>query len=246
METGQLLERFRLLSRDIQNGLQASQKQIGNLRLSQGRVELEQLSATIEKISEAWQDFSGWILVSTIDNLSEARNNSAPGRVDISSKIRRSKIRRKKDLERMGIKVDSADSEEVVVETFIPYFEQLLDLLFGNAIKYSPKAGHIEISCNRSQAGATVSIKSVGPLCKKTESNQLGEKGFRSENAILTPLSGQGYGLYNCKRLCELLGIDMELRPDQRVLYESNHVSYANFQVILRVPSEVPQEEPIA
>lgn len=243
MDNGQLLERFRLLSRDIQNGLQTSQKQIENLKASPSKSEAEQLSITIEKISEAWQDFSGWILVSTIENLSEARKNCAPGRVDISSKIYRSRIRRKNDLGRMGIRVDSSDTEEIVVETFIPYLEQLLDLVFGNAIKYSPKAGHIEISCNRSPNGATVSVKSVGPLCKKHESNQLGEKGFRSENAILTNLSGQGYGLYNCKRLSELLGIEMEFRPDQKTLYESDRVSYANFQVILRIPSEAPKAD---
>ncbi len=242
METGQLLERFRLLSRDIQNGLQASQRQIESLKGAPNKAGIDQLSETIEKISEAWQDFSGWILVSTIDDLSEARSNCAPGRVDISSKIYRSRMRRKNDLARMGIKIDSSDIEEIVIETFIPYFEQLLDLLFGNAIKYSPKAGHIEVSGSRSPTGATLSFKSVGPLCKKIESNQLGEKGFRSENAILTELSGQGYGLYNCKKLCELLGIAIEFRPDQKILYQSNGVSYANFQVILRIPSEPPQE----
>lgn len=241
MDTGQLLERFRLLSRDIQNGLQESQKKIEHLKISSKNGEVEQLSATIEKINDAWQDFSGWILVSTIDDLSEARNNCAPGRVDVASKIYRSRMRRKKDIERMGIKVDSGDTEEIIIETFIPYFEQLLDLLFYNAIKYSPKAGYIEFGCNRSSSGATITIKSLGPLCKKNESNQLGEKGFRSENAILTRLSGQGYGLYNCRRLCKLLGINMELKPDQKVSYELNQVSYANFQVILRVPLEAPK-----
>lgn len=236
MDTGQLLERFRQLSREIQIGLQNSQKQIGNLKISSSKEEIEQLSATIEKINESWQDFSGWILVSTLDDLSEARNNCAPGRVDVMSKIHRSRMRRKKDLSLMGIKVDTSDTKDIVIETFIPYFEQLLDLLFGNAIKYSPKAGYIEFSCNNNPSGVVVSIKSVGPLCKKSETNQLREKGFRSENAILTKLSGQGYGLYNCNRLCELLGITMDLRPDHKVLYESNQVSYANFQVILRVP----------
>lgn len=241
MENGQLLERFRLLSREIQNGLQNSQKLIESLKKNQNIEEISRISSTIDKINEAWQDFSGWILVSTIDNLEEARANCAPGRVDIPSKIVRSKNRRKSDLARMGIKIDTSDVETIVVETFIPYFEQLLDLLFSNAIKYSPKAGDIEVVCNRAQHGATISIKSVGPLCQKSEINQLGEKGFRSENAQGTNLSGQGYGLYNCKRLCELLGIKIEFRPEQRALYTANGVTYGNFQVLLRVPNAPPQ-----
>lgn len=243
MDSGQLLERFRLLSRDIQNGLQNSQRHMEVLRKTQGNEKIGALSSEIEKISAAWQDFSGWVLVSTLDDLSEARKNCAPGRVNIGSKITRAQKRRKNDLSLMGIKVASDDIQEVVVETFIPYFEQLLDLIFGNAIKYSPKAGHIELSCNRNSSGVIVSIKSVGPLCKKYELPQLGQKGFRSENAMRVEVSGQGYGLYNCKKLSKLLGVTMEFRPEQKVLYESNNISYANFQVLLRIPFEPPKED---
>jgi signal transduction histidine kinase len=244
IDTGQLLERFRQLSRDIQIGLQSSQKQIEHLKAAASKSDIDKLSNTLNHISEAWQDFSGWILVSTIDNLSEARSNCAPGRVDISSKITRSTVRRKNELARMGIKVDTSDVKPLVVETFIPYFEQLLDLLFGNAIKYSPKAGVIEISNNSGQRGATLCLRSIGPLVTKTETPQLGEKGFRSEHARNLELTGQGYGLYNCKRLAELLGIDIDFRPDYKILYESGGVSYANFNVVLRIPDSPPAVAP--
>src|SRR5690606_26998390 len=175
-----------------------------------------------------------------IDNLEEARANCAPGRIDVSSKITRSKKRRKSDLGRAGLKIDTSDCESIIIETFIPYFEQLLDLLFSNAIKYSPKAGNIEVSCARKTNTTTISFKSIGPLCKKSEVGQLGQKGFRSENALGTTISGQGYGLYNCLKLCDLLGIAIEFRPEQNVLYTMSGTAYANFQVILRVPDAPP------
>lgn len=237
IDTGQLLERFRLLSRDIQNGFQTAQKQLETLK--RGRdysAESEKLAITLNQMSEAWQDYAGWILVSTLDNTAEARANCAPGRVDLLSKIKRSKIRRQNDSGRNGLKVDISDVESIVIETYIPYFEQMLDLLFGNAIKYSPKGGTIEVSCSRSKSRVNLSIRSIGPIILKHELSHLGEVGFRSENARKLPVTGQGYGLYNCKRLAELLDASIEFRAEQRSLYESGGIQYANFITSLSLP----------
>lgn len=241
IDSGQLLERFRSLSREIQNGLQTAQKQLEPLKRGREAAEATRLAGTLNGISEAWQDFAGWVLISTLDDLGDARANCAPGRVDLQSKITRSKIRRKNDLERNGITVDTSGVESLVVETYIPYFEQLLDLLFGNAVKYSPRAGAVEISCCRSKGGATIAIQSVGPIVLRHEMGQLGEAGFRSENAKKLALTGQGYGLFNCRRLADLLNASLELRPEARPIFESGGVQYANFTAVLSLPDAPDQ-----
>jgi signal transduction histidine kinase len=240
IDTGQLLERFRLLSRDIQNGLQSSQKQLESLKTIAQRNEIEKLSNTLIQITDAWQDFSGWILVSTIDNIAEARSNCAPARVDVISKILRSKNRRLNDLANSGVRIDTTESSSQVVETFIPYFEQLLDLLFSNAIKYSPNAGNIEVATNRTSNGVTISISSLGPVVLKAEISQLGEKGFRSENARKKEVSGQGYGLFNCLMLAKLIGAKIEFRPESKANFEIGGTPYAVFKVLLRIPDSPP------
>jgi signal transduction histidine kinase len=239
IDTGQLLERFRLLSRDIQNGFQTAQKQLEPLKKGRDGADAGKLALTLGQMSEAWQDFAGWVLVSTLDNTEEARSNCAPGRVDVQSKITRSKLRRHNDALRNGITIDASDTQSIVIETFIPYFEQLLDLLYGNAIKYSPRGGTIEIACSRARASVNVSIRSVGPMVAKHELPQLGEREFRAEQARKLPVTGQGYGLFNCKRLAELLGAGIDFRPEQKVLYESAGVQYANFAVSLNLPESV-------
>ncbi len=243
IETGQLLERFRHLSRDIQNGFQTSQKHLEQLKRTRDGGEISKLSTTLNNMTEAWQDFAGWILVSTLDDLEEARSNCAPGRIDIQSKITRSRMRRRNDSERVGLTIDTSDIQPQIIETYIPYFEQLVDLLFGNAIKYSPRAGTVEISSSRSSSGVNITIRSVGPLVSKSELARLGERGFRSEHAKKLPVTGQGYGLYNCKRLADLLSASLDLRPEQRVLYESGGVQYANFAASLNLP-DAPVRQP--
>lgn len=242
IDSGQLLERFRSLSREIQNGLQSSQKQLEQLKQGSDELAAEKLAGTLDSISEAWQDFSGWILISTLGDLNDARANCAPGRVDLQSKIKRSRIRRKNDLDRNGIRIDTSGVDSLVVETYIPYFEQLLDLLLGNAIKYSPRAGSVEISCSRNKSGFTIAIQSIGPIVLKHETGQLGMAGFRAENAKKLHLTGQGYGLFNCLRLADLLNASLEFRPEARSLFETSGVQYANFTTVLTLP-DTPEQD---
>ena len=240
IESGQLLERFRLLARDIQNGLQTAQRQLEPLKRGAGNSEAIKIAATLSQMSEAWQDFSGWILLSTLDDPNEARANSAPGRIDVRSKIIRSKIRAENTSIRNGIKIDISDVQSLIVETYIPYLEQTLDLIFDNSIKYSPRGGTIEVSVEREKSGATIMVRSVGPNVQRYEIEHLGTKGFRSEGAKKASVAGQGFGLFNVRRLVDLLDASVEFRAEQKILYESSNTQYSNFTVILKLP-EAPK-----
>lgn len=237
MDTNQLLERYRLLSRDVQNGLQEAQKQIGLLPQAKHSVDIKRLTSTLAKIDDSWQDFAGWILVSTLDDLEDAKKNCAPGRLDVQSKLLRSKLRRSNDTLRNGITIDTSDTVSIVIESYIPYFEQMLDLLVGNAIKYSPRGGTVELSNERlkKSAGCKIRLSSLGPLVQKHEIASLGTKGFRSEAAKKCNLTGDGYGLFNVKRLADLLGAKVAFSPSQKPI-DLGGVNYASFDVTLLIP----------
>lgn len=91
MEASQFLERFRLLSREIQISLQITEKKIDSAKLNPTLESIESINDQIKIVNENWSDFSGWVLISTLENVDEARRNSVSGLIDIKSKIIRSK-----------------------------------------------------------------------------------------------------------------------------------------------------------
>ena len=117
METGQFLERFRLLSREIQLGIQQLEKGLDALRTDRGDMQLAKVKSIAEKIDEDWSDFSGWVLISTLEDIEEARKNCAAGLVNVKSKIHRSKIRATSQADQHGVKIDVRDVGDVEVES---------------------------------------------------------------------------------------------------------------------------------
>lgn len=239
IENGQLLERFRALSREMQNGIQTLQKQVTSIDSLRNTKDLTTLQNTLRDMGDAWNDYSGWILISTLEDLNEARQNCAPGRLDILSKFNREKNRKHSSLAAKGVKFDVSGATSTIIETYIQYFEQLLDLLVSNAIKYSPKAGTITISIERKEGLVIVHIESIGPTVTKIEQSRLGEKEFRSEAARNMHVSGQGYGLFNVIKLSKLLNIEVQFLPSQRKLYDSSGIPFSEFTVKLIIPDSL-------
>lgn len=239
IDSGQLMEKFRHLSRNIQLGLQSGQKHVEAWKRSGDASEIGKLEVCLNQIADAWSDYSGWVLLSTLDDIEEARANCAPGLVDLRSKIFRSKSRRQGELSSSGVKVEMDDAQSFTVETYIAYFEQALDLILGNAIKYSTRGGVIEISAVKENTGARLMVQSIGPTVLRHEVERLGEKEFRSENAVKTAVPGQGYGLYNVKRIADLIGAKVQFKADQKVLVHSGGIPQSNFSVTLLIPDSV-------
>lgn len=197
MEASQFLERFRLLSREIQIALQNSERRIEASKKQPSSENIEKIEEQIKNINDAWGDFYGWVLISTLENIDDARRNSVSGLIDVKSKIIRSKKRATGIADQHGVKIDTRNINECQIKTYIAYFEQLLDLVFLNAVKYSPEGYTIEVESNWKNGFVIITVDSYGPLITKQEMNSLGAKGFRAENAIKTNKPGDGYGLFN-------------------------------------------------
>lgn len=236
IDSNQFLERFRTLQRDIQNSLQNLQRQVELIKTETKTIEIEKVSNGIDEVSEYWQDFSGWVLISMVDDANEARKNCTPGRLEIQSKITRIKHKRRRDLANCGVKIDSKSVTNIIIETFIPYFEQLIDLIISNFIKYSPRGGTLEISTTTIKDSCKISFSSMGPLVAHHEKHQLGCKGFRSEAAKKLLATGDGFGLFNVKRIAEFIGASVTFNPQTRSTLNYSGIPYANFEITVTLP----------
>jgi signal transduction histidine kinase len=111
--------------------------------------------------------------------------------------------------------------------------EQIVSNLVSNAIKYSPSSSAIEVSLERSEAGATLSVRDHG-IGISTEDQRYLFQPFRRARLAKETIPGAGLGLYVVRRLVEAHGGHIEV--------SSTAGQGALFRVHL--PSRVPQLEP--
>ena len=76
-------------------------------------------------------------------------------------------------------------------------------------------------------------IKDNGLGIKESEINRIFDKGFTGENGRIIGQKSTGIGLYLCKKLCDRLGLGIELNSKKdigtevRIIFPKN--SYTNF-----------------
>jgi len=238
IDSGQMMERFRHLSRDIQIGLQTSLKHLDSLKSKiEDPSDLNKINTALAQIKDSWDSYYGWVLLSSLDDEEEASANCAPGYIDLKSKIVRAKKQRQNAITQKGLKVEVNEIQSSIqIQTYIPYFEQLLDLILDNAIKYSVRGGTIELSTSFDGNNVKLMVHSIGPSLIKYEVERLGQKGFRSDNAQKMEVSGQGYGLYNVKRIADLIQATVSFNPELKILCHSDGIPQSNFTVKLILP----------
>lgn len=89
----------------------------------------------------------------------------------------------------------------------------ILNQLIQNSVKYKNKERtlEIEIYSKENKDNTVLYIKDNGIGIKKNEINRVFEKGFTGTNGRLSNKKSTGIGLYLCKKLCNKLGISIEL-----------------------------------
>ena len=110
--------------------------------------------------------------------------------------------------------------------------ELLPFLLVENALKYSPKNETVHVKFLESDDLLQIRISNWGPRPTDQEINTLTERGVRSANAKDAE-SGSGLGLFLSNFICEIHGIEMELKIGSERKYFNNKV-YSEFIVDLK------------
>ncbi len=132
--------------------------------------------------------------------------------------------------EKISIDIHDLDIE---VNTDNKWIVFILNQIIQNSIKYRRKENSaIEIYANRGKENVILYIKDNGIGIKQGEITRVFEKGFTGTNGRLSNKKSTGIGLYLCKKLCNKLGIGIELNSVQNeetevglVFPQSSHIS---------------------
>ena len=94
----------------------------------------------------------------------------------------------------------------------------IINQIIQNAIKYSKiKDRKIEIYAISKRENVVLYIKDNGIGIKKGEITRVFEKGFTGENGRNINKKSTGIGLYLCKKLCDKLGLGIELNSEKDI-----------------------------
>ena len=134
--------------------------------------------------------------------------------------------------EKVSIELSNLKDEEVYTDSKWAIF--IINQIIQNAIKYSKKEDKkIEISSQGKNDKVILYIKDNGIGIKKGEITRVFERGFTGENGRIIGQKSTGIGLYLCKKLCDKLGLGIELNSEKdkgtevRVIFPKN--SYTDF-----------------
>jgi len=113
--------------------------------------------------------------------------------------------------------------------------EQVLENLVGNAIKYSPEAGHIEMSLHVNGANAVVSVRDEGIGIAPGEVEKIFGLFYRSPDPRADHVGGLGLGLYISREIVS--------RHHGRLWAERNAEAGTTFHVTLPIAHVRSREE---
>lgn len=105
----------------------------------------------------------------------------------------------------------------IEVHTDSKWIVFILNQIIQNSVKYKKQEGttEIELYAKQGKDNVILHIKDNGIGIKRSEISRIFEKGFTGTNGRLQNKKSTGIGLYLCKKLCDKLGIAIEVESDE-------------------------------
>ena len=114
---------------------------------------------------------------------------------------------------KVAIELNENIDKEVYTDSKWAIF--ILNQIIQNSIKYAKEENKkIEIYSDEKKDKTILYIKDNGIGIKKGEITRVFDKGFTGENGRLIGKKSTGIGLYLCKKLCDKLGLGIELNSE--------------------------------
>lgn len=104
----------------------------------------------------------------------------------------------------------------VVLRTDPVLLRVVLQNLFSNAAKYSPKGSSVAVRLSTRDGDAVIEVEDHGMGIPKTDQERIFEKFFRAQNVRQIDTDGNGLGLYISKSIIERLGGDMSFESVEK------------------------------
>ncbi len=138
-------------------------------------------------------------------------------KVVLKELVSNSIIKNKRTLIQNQMKIDAHDLE-VEIFTDFKWCSFILNQILQNSIKYSnDNDKQIEIFAKENKDNVILYIRDNGIGISKSDVDRVFEKGFTGENGRKSGKKSTGIGLYLCKKLCDKLGLEIELNSTQNV-----------------------------
>ena len=129
--------------------------------------------------------------------------------------------------EKISLELTSLKPEEIYTDSKWAIF--IINQIIQNSIKYSKNEDKkIEVFSKAKNDKVILYIKDNGIGIKKGEITRVFERGFTGENGRMIGQKSTGIGLYLCKKLCDKLGIGLELNSEKgkgtevRIIFPKN------------------------
>jgi len=108
--------------------------------------------------------------------------------------------------ERKGVSLFLSSEGPVRIEADRRRLLQLLDNLIGNAVKFTPEGGRVEVRVERTLAGAAIEVLDSGVGVPAGDEERIFERFYRSPSAISDQVPGTGLGLFIARAIAERHG----------------------------------------
>jgi signal transduction histidine kinase len=108
--------------------------------------------------------------------------------------------------ERKGVSLFLACDGPIRVECDRRRLLQLLDNLVGNAVKFTPEGGRVEVRVERTLAGVAIDVLDTGVGIPAGEEERIFSRFYRSPSAVSDQVPGTGLGLFIARAIAERHG----------------------------------------
>lgn len=126
-------------------------------------------------------------------------------------------LKNKRNLLQNKVKLNLHELDEQVY-TDSKWCVFIINQIIQNAVKYSkPDNKEIEIFSVKNKENTILYIKDNGIGIRKSETTKVFEKGFTGTNGRKSGQKSTGIGLYLCKKLCDKLGLKIELDSEENI-----------------------------
>jgi len=137
--------------------------------------------------------------------------------VDLTERVQRTVVRLTQEAEGKEVQISGPAEEEVTGDVDPDLFDQVVWNLLGNAVKFSPQGGQVDIRLEHSVRGVVLAVSDNGPGIPKDQHQKVFERFFRTDESRThgEDNSGTGLGLAIAKAIVELHRgeIEVENRP---------------------------------
>jgi len=113
-------------------------------------------------------------------------------------------------------------------------YNQIVNNLLSNAIRYTPSGGKVTVSLSRTDEGYLLDVADTGIGIPKAAQKKLFQRFYRADNAKRIESEGSGLGLFLIKRILEL--------SHGRIWYDTAEGEGTTFHVIIPLSGMAPKE----